>query len=125
VYKRQVVVQLKLLDSISGLVIPAAFGAFGVFLLRQFMLTIPGSLDEAAEIDGADPWTTFWEVTMPLAKSGLTTLAIFTFFATSVRTGSVMASGVWTQSVHNFSTSCSHVGHGCGARSTVHTRPER
>lgn len=74
-----VVVQLKLLDSISGLVIPAAFGAFGVFLLRQFMLTIPGSLDEAAEIDGADPWTTFWEVTMPLAKSGLTTLAIFTF----------------------------------------------
>jgi multiple sugar transport system permease protein len=74
-----VVVQLKLLDSLAGLVIPAAFGAFGVFLLRQFMLTIPSSLDEAAEIDGADPWTTFWEVTMPLAKSGLTTLAIFTF----------------------------------------------
>lgn len=74
-----VVVQLKLLDSVAGLVIPAAFGAFGVFMLRQFMMTIPTSLDEAAEIDGADPWTTFWEVTMPLAKSGLTTLAIFTF----------------------------------------------
>ncbi len=74
-----VVVHLKLLDSLAGLVIPAAFGAFGVFLLRQFMLTIPASLDEAAEIDGADPWTTFWEVTMPLARSGLTTLAIFTF----------------------------------------------
>lgn len=74
-----VIVQLRMLDSMSGLIIPAAFGAFGVFLLRQFMVSIPSALDEAAEIDGADPWTTFWEVTMPLAKPGLTTLAIFTF----------------------------------------------
>ena len=46
-------VRLHLLDSYLGLVVPASFSAFGTFLLRQFMLTIPRSLDEAAEIDGA------------------------------------------------------------------------
>jgi ABC-type glycerol-3-phosphate transport system permease component len=74
-----VMVKLHLLDSYVGLVVPAAFGAFGTFLLRQFMLTIPPSLDEAAEIDGATPWQIFWDVIMPLCRAGLVTLAIFTF----------------------------------------------
>jgi multiple sugar transport system permease protein len=74
-----VMVKLHLLDSYIGLVVPAAFGAFGTFLLRQFMLTIPPSLDEAAEIDGATPWQIFWDVIMPLSRAGLVTLAIFTF----------------------------------------------
>jgi ABC-type glycerol-3-phosphate transport system permease component len=74
-----VMVKLHLLDSYVGLVVPAAFGAFGTFLLRQFMLTIPPALDEAAEIDGASPWQIFWDVIMPLCRAGLVTLAIFTF----------------------------------------------
>jgi len=43
------------------------------------MLTIPRALDEAAQIDGASPWTVFWDVIMPLARPGIITLAIFSF----------------------------------------------
>jgi ABC-type glycerol-3-phosphate transport system permease component len=73
------IVKLHLLDSYQGLIVPAAFSAFGTFLLRQFMLTIPPALDEAAEMDGATKWQLFWDVIMPLARPGLITLAIFTF----------------------------------------------
>ena len=72
-------VKLHLLDSYAGLIVPASFSAFGTFLLRQFMLTIPSSLDEAASIDGATPWQVFWEVVLPLARPGLITLGIFAF----------------------------------------------
>lgn len=72
-------VWLHLLDSYIGLIVPAAFSAFGTFLLRQFMLTIPPSLDEAAKIDGASHWQIFWDIIMPLSRAGLITLAIFTF----------------------------------------------
>ena len=64
-------VKLGLLDSYLGLIVPASFSAFGTFLLRQFMLTIPPSLDEAAAIDGASHWQIYWNVAMPLG--------IFTF----------------------------------------------
>lgn len=74
--------RLGLLDTYSGLIVPAAFTAFGTFLLRQFMLTVPQSLDEAAEIDGASRSQIFWDVVMPLARPGLITLAIFTFMGT-------------------------------------------
>ncbi|MCX8052276.1 MAG: carbohydrate ABC transporter permease [Armatimonadetes bacterium] len=72
-------VKLHLLDSYVGLIVPCAFSAFGTFLLRQFMLTIPPALDEAASIDGASPWRIFWDVILPLAQPGIVTLAIFTF----------------------------------------------
>ena len=72
-------VKLHLLDSYTGLIVPAAFTAFGTFLLRQFMLTIPRSLDEAATIDGASYWQVFADVILPLARPGLIVLAIFTF----------------------------------------------
>ena len=72
-------VKLGLLDSYAGLIVPAAFSAVGTFLLRQFMLTIPPSLDEAAAIDGASHWQIFWDVILPLARPGLITLGIFTF----------------------------------------------
>ncbi|MCG9896277.1 MAG: carbohydrate ABC transporter permease [Fimbriimonadaceae bacterium] len=72
-------VRLQLLDTYLGLILPGAFSAFGTFMLRQFMLSIHPSLDEAAEIDGATKWQTFWEVIMPLARPGLITLGIFTF----------------------------------------------
>lgn len=72
-------VNLRLLDSYLGLILPGAFSAFGTFLLRQFMLSIHPSLDESAKMDGASAWQVFWEVIMPLAKPGLVTLGIFTF----------------------------------------------
>jgi len=75
----QIMIRLNWVDSHLGLIIPAAFSAFGTFLLRQFMLGIPKSLDEAAEIDGASKWKVFWDVILPLTKPGLITLGIFTF----------------------------------------------
>ena len=72
-------VKMHLLDSYLGLIVPASFSAFGTFLLRQFMLTIPPSLDESAAIEGASHWQIFWDIIMPLARPGLITLAVFTF----------------------------------------------
>ncbi len=77
----QNMVRLGLVNSYWGLVLPAAFSAFGTFLLRQFMLTIPAALDEAAELDGASKWQVFWLVILPLCRPGLLTLAIFTFMS--------------------------------------------
>jgi len=75
----QVMVAMHFVNTYTGLILPAAFSAFGTFMLRQFMLTIPPSLDEAAEIDGATHVQIFLEVILPLARPGLVTLAIFTF----------------------------------------------
>ena len=73
------VLNLGLFNSYAGLIIPAAFSAYGTFLLRQFMLTIPSSLDEAAAIDGAGPVRVFLDVILPLSRPGLIVLTIFTF----------------------------------------------
>jgi multiple sugar transport system permease protein len=70
------------LDGYKCLIIPASFSAFGTFLLRQFMLTIPTSLDEAAEVDGASRFRIFWDIILPLSRPGIITLAIFTFTGT-------------------------------------------
>jgi multiple sugar transport system permease protein len=78
----QIMISLGLINTLPGLILPAAFTAFGTFLLRQFMLTVPASLDEAAEIDGASKWRVFWDVILPLSRPGLITLAIFTFMGT-------------------------------------------
>jgi ABC-type glycerol-3-phosphate transport system permease component len=75
----QIMVWLGFLNTYHGLIVPMAFSAFGTFLLRQFMLSIPPSLDEAARIDGASHWSIFWNVIMPLARPGLVALAILTF----------------------------------------------
>lgn len=75
----QIMISLGLVDTLPGLILPAAFSAFGTFLLRQFMLSIPASLDEAAEIDGASKWRVFWDIILPMSRPGLITLAIFTF----------------------------------------------
>ena len=74
-----VLTQLHLINTYTVLILPGCFSAYGTFLLRQFMLTIPRSLDEAAEMDGASHWQIFWDVIMPLARPGLIVLAIFTF----------------------------------------------
>jgi ABC-type glycerol-3-phosphate transport system permease component len=54
-------------------------GAFGTFLLRQFFLSIPRELADAARVDGANPWQIYRSIYLPLAKPALATLAIFTF----------------------------------------------
>ncbi|WP_425826986.1 carbohydrate ABC transporter permease [Streptomyces fractus] len=71
--------QLNLLDTYAGLVLPFAAGAFGVFLMRQFMQSIPDELLEAARMDGAGEWYIFWRIVLPLVKPALATLTIFTF----------------------------------------------
>ncbi|CAM5300202.1 sugar ABC transporter permease [Streptomyces badius] len=71
--------KLQLIDSYAGLVLPFAAGAFGVFLMRQFMQSIPDELLEAARMDGASEWYIFWRIVMPLVKPALATLSIFTF----------------------------------------------
>ena len=75
----QNMVLLKLVDSYTGLILPAAFSAFGTFMMRQFMMNIPKALDEAAEIDGATKWQLYWDVVLPRARPALVTLTIFTF----------------------------------------------
>lgn len=65
-----------LLDSRLGLIIPYIAGSFGVFLCRQFFINFPKSLDEAAEIDGAGKWRTFFEIYVPLSKPIIATLVI-------------------------------------------------
>lgn len=75
----QIMVGLNLVNTYQGLIIPAAFSAFGTFLLRQFMIGIPRSYDEAAEIDGANHLQTFLDVILPMARPGLVALSIFTF----------------------------------------------
>ena len=71
--------RMQLLDTHAGLVLPFAAGAFGVFLMRQFMLSVPDEMLEAARIDGAGEWFIFWRIVMPLVKPALATLAILTF----------------------------------------------
>jgi len=70
---------LNLVDTHWAVILPLATSAFGVFLMRQFFLTIPRDLIEAAIIDGANHFTIYWRVALPLAKPALATLTILTF----------------------------------------------
>ncbi|MGI8475845.1 MAG: carbohydrate ABC transporter permease [Thermomicrobiales bacterium] len=72
---------LGLLDSYGGLIIPAIFNAFGIFLLRQFYLGIPRELEEAAIIDGAGYWRVYWNIILPLSRPILAALSVFFFLA--------------------------------------------
>jgi ABC-type glycerol-3-phosphate transport system permease component len=68
------------LDTLLPLVVPTYFGnAFYIFLLRQFFMTLPTELDDAAKIDGANPLGVYWRIILPLAKPALATVAIFSF----------------------------------------------
>ena len=70
-----------LLNSYMGLALPAAVGAFGIFLLRQFFMTLPRELEDAARIDGCSEAGIYWRIILPLSKPALATLGIFTFTA--------------------------------------------
>ena len=70
---------LHLLNSYGGLIIPRVTIAFGIFMLRQFFLTIPKELDEAARIDGCNEFSIYWRIILPLSGPALATLAVFHF----------------------------------------------
>ncbi|MEV4895019.1 carbohydrate ABC transporter permease [Nonomuraea sp. NPDC050547] len=64
------------LNTLQALIAPGVFGAFGTFLLRQFFLTLPTELDEAARLDGASPLQIYWHVMLPLVRPGLLALGL-------------------------------------------------
>ncbi len=70
---------VRLTDTWIALIMPGLFGAFGTFLLRQFMLQIPVELEEAARIDGASTFTVLTRIIVPLVKPALSVLAVFAF----------------------------------------------
>jgi len=74
-----IVNQIGWLDTLWAVIVPSAGGAFGVFFLRQFFLSLPMELEEAAEIDGANRWQTFIRIVIPLSKPGLATLLVLSF----------------------------------------------
>jgi multiple sugar transport system permease protein len=67
------------LDSYWGLIMPGVVSAFGIFLLRQYMMSIPNELLDAARIDGAGEFRIFWTIVLPLCAPALAATAIFTF----------------------------------------------
>lgn len=75
----QMIFDFHWLDTYQGLIVPRATSAFGIFLLRQFFVSIPRDLDSAARIDGAGEFRIYAQVMMPLAKPALATLAVFQF----------------------------------------------
>jgi multiple sugar transport system permease protein len=72
---------LGMLNSYAGLIIPVIFNAFGIFLLRQFYISIPMELQEAAILDGASYWRIYWNIVLPLSRPILAALAVFFFLA--------------------------------------------
>lgn len=68
-------------DTYQALILPFAFGAFGTFLMRQFFRGIPYELEEAARVDGAGPVRSFLQIILPLSKSAVAVLAVFTFLS--------------------------------------------
>jgi multiple sugar transport system permease protein len=71
--------EMRLLDSLLALIVPGISGAFGVFMMTQFYKSLPRELEEAAMIDGAGWFTTFFRIILPISRPALLTLALFTF----------------------------------------------
>lgn len=67
------------IDSYKAVILPGIFTAYGTFLLRQFFLTLPKELEDAAKIDGCSYFGIFWRIILPLSKPALATLTTFTF----------------------------------------------
>jgi multiple sugar transport system permease protein len=74
----EIIQSLGWLNTLQALIVPGIFSAFGTFLMRQFFMSMPSELEEAARIDGANPWQTFWRIMVPLAKPGIIALVVFT-----------------------------------------------
>lgn len=72
-------VKLKWVDSYLALIVPFLASAYGCFLLRQFFLTIPQELEDAARIDGCGHWSTYWRIILPLSKPALSAFGVIAF----------------------------------------------
>src|SRR5436190_17089445 len=66
-------------DTYQGLIVTEIVSVWGIFMLRQFFLSSPRDLEDAARLDGAGEWTVFWRVVLPLSKPALATLAVLAF----------------------------------------------
>lgn len=71
--------ELNLTGTLIGIALPTLVGGFGIFLFRQFMSTIPNEILEAARIDGANEWRTFWKIVLPISRPILAVQAVLTF----------------------------------------------
>ncbi len=74
--------ELHLIDTYQALILPGLFGGLGVFMLRQYFLTMPKDLEESARIDGCNLFETFFKIALPLSVPAVATLGIFTFVST-------------------------------------------
>lgn len=74
-----VIKELGIYDTYAGMIIPLLADAAGIFIMKQFFDSIPASIEEAARIDGAGVFRTFWSVTLPMATPALITLTILSF----------------------------------------------
>ena len=74
--------ELHWIDTFQALIVPGLFGGFGIFLMRQWFKTLPKELEDAAKIDGCNPFQAYFRVALPLALPALATLGIFTFIMT-------------------------------------------
>ena len=74
-------VRLGWIDSYLALIVPIVFNPFGIFLMRQFMLSLPGDLLDAARMDGASEFRVFFQIVLPLSQAALAALGILTFLA--------------------------------------------
>ncbi len=74
--------ELHWVNTYQALIVPAFFGGFGVFMMRQYFLGLPKDLEESARIDGCNLFQTFFKIALPLALPTIATLAIFTFVST-------------------------------------------
>jgi multiple sugar transport system permease protein len=74
--------EYNLVDTHWSLILPALVSAFGTFLMRQFFVTIPESLEDAAKIDGCTPFGIYWRIFVPLSKPAMATLGVFVFMGT-------------------------------------------
>jgi multiple sugar transport system permease protein len=70
-----------MLNTFAGIIVPAIFHAFGIFLLRQYYLSLPREIEEAAVVDGAGYWRIYWSVILPLSRPIIASLAILFFLA--------------------------------------------
>ncbi len=75
----QLIVGINWVNNLGSLIIPFIFSAYGTFLMRQFFISIPFELEEAARIDGASRWTILWKIFVPLSIPAIATLTTFAF----------------------------------------------
>lgn len=71
--------EFHLIDTYPALILPGLFGAFGVFMMRQYFLSLPKDLEDSAKIDGCNRFQTFFKIALPLGMPAIATLSIFTF----------------------------------------------